>query len=61
MVGRLIERLGFEKNRVFNIIETQDIATTGLSCSLGNNKCTLEIALSHFYGTFYSLNSFIFF
>eukprot|EP00026_Physarum_polycephalum_P000703 Phypoly_transcript_00704.p1 GENE.Phypoly_transcript_00704~~Phypoly_transcript_00704.p1 ORF type:complete len:606 (+),score=124.76 Phypoly_transcript_00704:1837-3654(+) len=48
-VDRLISRLGFEKDRVFTVSGNELNAVTDLACSLGENKCTLEIALTYYY------------
>lgn len=54
VVERLIARLGFEKDKVFDIVSQDEnvSAVNDLSCSLGKNKCTLDIALSHYYSMF---------
>jgi NADPH-ferrihemoprotein reductase len=48
-VNRLIECLGFDKEKVFEVSGQELNQVTDLACSLGQNKCTLEIALSHYY------------
>jgi sulfite reductase alpha subunit-like flavoprotein len=47
-VKKLIERLGYEGDRVFSI-GGNSVENVDLSCSLGDNKCTLELALLYFY------------
>jgi sulfite reductase alpha subunit-like flavoprotein len=52
LVRRLITHLGYPGDLVFNVESTSlDGILDGdkLSCSLGENKCTLEIALSYYY------------
>jgi len=48
-VAKLITRLGYKKDQVFNV-QTDGVANpVDLSSSLGNNKCTLEIALTYYF------------
>jgi len=49
LVRRLITRLGFSGDLVFNVEATVDSESDDLACSLGANTCTLEIALSYYY------------
>jgi len=48
IVRKVISILGYQRDQVF---EFRPASSTGadLSCSLGENLCTLELALSHFY------------
>lgn len=48
-VTRLIARMGYNPTQMF-LVESTDINGVELSCSLGHNKCTLQIALSYFIG-----------
>ena len=57
-VERLITQLGFDKEKIFTISSTGMDQMVDLVCSLGPDKCTLEIALSYYYGTPSSLSSF---
>jgi len=47
LVDNFLTRIGFDRDLVFNVQE--QISGNEISCSLGKNKCTLEIALSYFY------------
>jgi len=48
IVNKLISRIGYKPTQVFQI-EAGDMNFVELACSLGQNKCTLEIALTYFF------------
>lgn len=48
LVTKLIQRLGYPKDLVFKVLH-ESTASIPLSCSLGDNMCTLEVALKYFY------------
>lgn len=49
LVSKLVTRLNYQPDLVFNVEEKAISSPVELSCDLGKNKCTLEIALQYFY------------